>query len=322
VKTKEKWDLTKLDVLSLFDAIGVNYATSGKNVTEGWVNINCSFCFDHGNHLGVNLTSKNFSCWICRESGGIFKLVQKLTGFSNSAVGRLINEHIKDSYQSYYVPETRRKFQVELPTRCLDNPKKIHREYLESRNFNHKELERNFGIKYTSQISSFLRSDGKRSNFSYRIIIPIMMNGKLVNFTARDVTGRADNKYKNCPNDDVVFHTKDCIYGFDLAGKGTFLDMAVFVEGPTDVWRIGPGAFGLFGLKYTENQIRAIYQKELKKAYILFDNEPKAQEIAGVFAKEIGAFIPEVFVIEPEGFSDPGSMNKKQLRELKQIMGF
>ena len=147
------------------------------------------------------------------------------------------------------------------------------------------------------------------------------MNGKLVNFTARDVTGLAEEKYKNCPNDDAVFHTKDCIYGYDLAGKGTSKDVAVFVEGPTDAWRIGPGAFGILGLKYTENQIKAIYRKELKKAYILFDNEEKAQKIAKEFAKQLGGFIPEVYIIEPEGFSDPGSMKKKHVNELRSIIG-
>ena len=147
------------------------------------------------------------------------------------------------------------------------------------------------------------------------------MNKKLVNFTARDVTGLAEEKYKNCPNDDAVFHTKDCIYGYDLAGKGTSKDVAVFVEGPTDVWRIGPGALGILGLKYTENQIKAIYRKELKRAYILFDNEEKAQKIAKEFAKQLGGFIPEVFIIEPEGFSDPGSMKKKHVNELRSIIG-
>ena len=323
MEKKKEWDLSSLDVVSLLESIPVNLAFTGKNVSEGWVNMNCVYCYDGGTHLGVNLTSKMFSCWICRESGSIFKLVKKITGYDNKEVGRLIREHLKDGFYYDYQPatETRRKLEIELPTRCLDSPRKIHREYLAKRRFDHKELELYFGIKYTSQISSFLKSDGRRSSFGYRIIIPIFMNGKLVNFTARDVTGMAEEKYKNCPNDDAVFHTKDCVYGYDLAGKGTSKDVAVFVEGPTDVWRIGPGALGILGLKYTENQIKAIYRKELKRAYILFDNEEKAQKIAKEFAKQLGGFIPEVFIIEPEGFSDPGSMKKKHVNELRSIIG-
>ena len=321
----KKWDHSNLDVVSLLESIPVSVATSGKNVTEGWVNTNCPHCYDPSTHLGVNLTSKMYSCWICRNTGSIFNLIKLLTGFDNKTVGRLIREHTKDGF-SYYFPETTRervKLEIELPTRLHDKPLRIHKEYLVKRGFRHKELEIYFGIKYSGQISSFLKSDGKRSNFSYRIVIPIYMNKKLVNFTARDVTNSAREKYKNCPNDDAVFHTKDCIYGYDLVGKGSSKNVAVVVEGPTDVWRIGPGALGIFGLKYTENQIKALYKKELERVYLIFDKEEKAQKIAEKFAKEIGTFIPEVFIIEPEDSDsdDPGSMSKKQLKELKMIVG-
>ena len=320
-----KWDYTHLDVVSLLESIPVSLSFSGKNVTEGWVNTNCPYCFDPSAHLGVNLTSKMFSCWICRESGSIFKLVKQLTGFDNKTVGRLIREHTKDGFSYSFEGNNSqsKKIEIDLPSRCSEKPLKIHKEYLKKRGFRRKEIEMYFGIKYSGQISSYLKSDGRRSDFSYRIILPIFMNKKLVNFTARDVTGLAREKYKNCPNDEALFHTKDCIYGYDLAGKGTSKDVVVFVEGPTDTWNIGPGAYGIFGLKYTENQIKAIYKKELKKAYIFFDKEKKAQKIAERFAMEIGSFIPEVFIIEPEekDSDDPGSMNKQQIKELKAIIG-
>ena len=321
----KKWDYTHLDVVSLLESIPVTVATSGKNVTEGWVNTNCPHCFDPSTHLGINLTSKMYSCWICRNTGSIFSLIKLLTGFDNRAVGRLIREHTKDGFGYDFTPSEnyeRKKLEIVLPTRSSDKPLKIHKEYLRSRGFNRKEIELYFGIKYTGQISTYFRSDKKRSNFSYRIIIPIYMNKKLVNFTARDVTGLSEEKYKNCPNDDAIFHTKDCIYGYDLAGKGTSKNVVVLVEGPTDVWNIGPGAFGIFGLKYTENQIKALYKKELKRVYLLFDDEPKAQKIAEKLAKELGSFVPEVFIIDPEGdFDDPGSMSKKQAKEIKALIG-
>jgi DNA primase len=321
----KKWDYTHLDVVSLLESIPVSLDFTGKNVTEGWVNTNCPFCYDPSNHLGVNLTSKSFSCWICREKGTIFGLVKHLTGFDDKIVGRLIREHTKEDFRYVFSGNSSKakKLEINLPSRCSEKPLKVHKEYLKKRGFNRKELELHFGIKYTGQISSYLKSDGRRSDFSYRIVVPVYMNKKLVNFTARDVTGLAREKYKNCPNDDALFHTKDCIYGYDLAGKGTSKNVAVLVEGPTDVWSIGPGAFGIFGLKYTENQIKAIYKKELKKAYIFFDKEKKAQQIAEKFAKEIGSFIQDVFIIEPEDgdSDDPGSMSKQQARELRAIIG-
>ena len=47
MKEKKEWDLSSLDVVSLLESIPVNLAFTGKNVTEGWVNTNCPWCFDH-----------------------------------------------------------------------------------------------------------------------------------------------------------------------------------------------------------------------------------------------------------------------------------
>ena len=129
----KKFNYDNLDVFSLLDGIGVNYVTSGKNVTEGWVELNCIFCYFNGHHLGVNLSSKMFSCWICRESGSIFKLVKQLTGFDNRTVGRLIREHTKDGFNYNFSSETEqksRKLEIQLPTRFSQNPLKIHKKYL------------------------------------------------------------------------------------------------------------------------------------------------------------------------------------------------
>ena len=107
--------------------------------------------------------------------------------------------------------------------------------------------------------------------------------------------------------------TKDCIYGYDtIVG-----DSAVLVEGPTDVWNLGPGTGGLFGLKYTENQIKLLHKRKLKRVVLFFDNEEKAQAIAKKLAFELGSFIPEVLILEPDDeIDDPGSMTKEQVRKL------
>ena len=204
-----------------------------------------------------------------------------------------------------------------LPTHLYDEPLKIHKEYLLSRNFKPSYLQRIYGIKYSGQVSKYKTQD-RVVDFRFRIIIPIYINGKLVNFTARDVTGAAEEKYKNCPTDDVLMTTKDCIYGYDTLVGST----AVIVEGPTDVWNMGPGSCGIFGLKYTDTQIKLLHSRNLKKVVIFMDNEKVAQKTAKTLAYELGSFIGNVFIMEPDSnISDPGSMTQDQVRKFWALIG-
>lgn len=313
----KKLDLSSLDVIGLFQSMGLEYKTSGKNVSAGWINIKCNSCMDHGHHLGVNLKSKMYSCWICRDSGSIFSLIKKITKKSNKEVFDILRPFLgKIVHDNYTKPTTKKSQKVVLPTFSMDKPLKIHANYLKERGFDHKFLETVFGIKYTGQISKY-KSSERVIDFKFRIIIPIYINGVLVNFTARDVSGCSDERYKNCPNDDALISTKDSIYGYDSI-RG---DTVVLVEGPTDVWALGPGALGIFGLKYTENQIKLLYGKELRKCIIFLDNEPTAQKIAKKLAREIGSFIPEVGVLTPDKeITDPGAMTKEQVKKMWRIV--
>ena len=46
--------MQNFDIISYLENRGVSYWTEGKNVTDGWVNINCPFSPDPSNHLGIN----------------------------------------------------------------------------------------------------------------------------------------------------------------------------------------------------------------------------------------------------------------------------
>ena len=312
-KTKFKeMDLSTLDVISLLRSIPVPLSFSGKNVTRGWVNTTCPFCRDDSSHLGINLTTKKFSCWICREKGYLFKFLKRVLRTDGKETFKYMRRFLTGKAIFYESPsESKREklAEITLPSNLMDKPLRVHREYLESRGFDHRYLENIFHIKYTGQISRYKTSE-RKIDFKYRIIIPIYINEKLVNFTARDVTDMADDKYKNCPTDDALVTTKNAIYGYDnLIG-----DTGVLVEGPTDVWNLGLGAAGILGLKYTEEQIKLLYRKGMRRWVLFFDNEPMAQKIAKNLAKEMGSFANEVFILEPDkDISDPGEMTQEQV---------
>jgi len=61
-----------IDIISLFENNDIEFYSSGKNNSRGWVELNCPFCGnDPSFHLGVNLSSGIFHCWICGAKGGI-----------------------------------------------------------------------------------------------------------------------------------------------------------------------------------------------------------------------------------------------------------
>ena len=84
----------------------------------------------------------------------------------------------------------------------------------------------------------------------------------------------------------------------------------------------GPGSCGIFGLKYTDNQIKLLYNRRLKKVVLFMDNEETAQKTAKTLAFELGSFVDEVFIMEPDQeISDPGSMTQEQVRKFWNMIG-
>ena len=96
--------LETFDPIAYFEDRDIAYSTEGKNVTENWVNIECPFpfCDDsvlHSNHLGINLESKLFSCWICGEKGGMDRLIQELEGCSWSESQVILSQFQENPYK-------------------------------------------------------------------------------------------------------------------------------------------------------------------------------------------------------------------------------
>ena len=65
-------DLSQVDTKALLDDLGIDYKLSGKNVTSGWIEVNCPFCGDPSYHLGISPTNL-FHCWRCGEKGNLIK---------------------------------------------------------------------------------------------------------------------------------------------------------------------------------------------------------------------------------------------------------
>ena len=79
--------ITGFDVVSFLEdrAIEIHYPGE-KNVSEGWIAINCIYCDDPSWHLGINLTGRQIyiSCYSCKQAGTIKDLILDLLGEEES----------------------------------------------------------------------------------------------------------------------------------------------------------------------------------------------------------------------------------------------
>lgn len=281
----------------------VQFKTEGKNTSQGWIQIPCIFpgCADPSTHLGINLTSGVYNCWACGAKGHVTKIVQEIDGISYEEAKK-----ISDLFSSKEKEEKTNHVEfIQLPKEISKEFPDLHSNYLKKRGYNP-----NFVIEKYNLYSCF-----QMGTYSYRIIIPIYMNNKLVSFTAKDVTNQQKVPYKNLPAEQSFLSVKESLYGIDFVKR----KKAIIVEGPLDMWRIGDGAIATFGIQFTHSQVYSLIEKELEEIIILYDYEEKAIKQAKKLANILSLFIPKVEVWELDQ-GDPDTMNEADLREVKRFL--
>lgn len=290
-------DFQDIDIISVLDELGISYNTEGKNISRNWIGVNCPFCDDPSNHLGINLDNKACSCFRCGKHK-FLEYIKYASGLQWKEVYKLLSDC---SSKPFFERKTPFLKQDAIHTKSnIDLPKELkeleipHRRYLLNRGFNPTEIIDNFHVLGAPAFGYF----------AYRVVMPVYENKKLVNITGRDITEKADLRYLSLPNEEAVIPIKDCVYNIDAPG-----DKKIIVEGPTDTWRFGNYGLGMFSIVYTKEQIRKIQELNLKKAVVCFDQAADIQ--AEKLAWELDSFIPEVDIIYLNK-EDPGSLTRKE----------
>lgn len=255
-----------MDICSLFNDYGIDYITEGnKHARNGWVNVHCPHCEGSNNyHLGFNIDGDYSSCYRC----GFHSLQDSIAVLLNIEwfkAKEIIKQYGGHTYVKYVEKVPRHNTKAHKLPNNTTPLQSQHKKYLEKRGFDPEYLERVWHLVGTGPIS--LLGD---LNYKHRIIIPYIWNGQQVSFDARDVTGKAMNKYQACPLEREIIPHKDILYGKQEAWKET----GICVEGTTDVWRLGTNAFATSGINYTQKQLRII-AKNFKRVAVVFDSSPK-----------------------------------------------
>ena len=276
------------------DDNGIITVTEGRNVGLGWIHVPCPFCFDPSFHLGFSTEYNTFKCWRCGKHQPK-KVLLRLTR----------NQTWSEIYQKYYnfngnSVRTKKKRKavcnVKFPEKFV-RMRSEHKKYLHQRKYKTRILEDKYHLYGTSKY-------GKWKN---RIIIPVYYDCRPVSFTARDITDRSEIRYKNCPKEFEGRSLKECLYGQEHCTK----DQIIVVEGPTDVWRLGDNAVGLFGIEYTKAQVQLL--SAYSKVFIMLD--PDASKKAEQLASDL-ALLTDVEIIDLH--CDPGDLTNAEALEIKR----
>jgi hypothetical protein len=293
-----------MDILKFYQDYNITFKTEGhKHCRPGWVNVECPFCFGNfGYHLSYNLQDNFFLCWRC-GSHSIKETIGKLLNIDPQETYQIIKNY--GGYTTYTTSPkvTIRKKAHKMPSGVGPMTKR-HKQYLFDRGFDPDTLEHDWGLLGTGPVSEL---DGM--SYSHRIIIPIYWKGQQVTFQGRDITGKHMRKYLACPADRELENIKHIIYGKPEYWGG----IGICVEGVTDVWRLGPFSFCVFGIKFTPTQVRVI-AKNFTAVAVMFDDDPQAQEEAKKLVAELkfrGIRAENIPIV-----GDPGSLSQEHANKL------
>ena len=291
------------DIFAFLDDYEIPYKTSGKNVSRGWIEISCPFCDDPSTHLGINLDSKLFHCWICSSKGGPAKLIRALTKCSWEQAKNTVEKYVDwsqvDFTDSDLAPK-KLKLPIEFNPITPNTIPELVKNYLQDRNFDPEELTRRFNLYYPGPIGTY----------KLRLIIPITYRNRLVNFCGRDVTGKASSRWHNCPNTDAEIPLNSLLYGIEEILEG---ESVILVEGIFDQWRLGYGAVATFGTKVTSEQALLLQRKKPSKIFLVGDSDV-TQEMYENIARKLWFSEVEAIYLNSDG--DPADLSPTEAQYL------
>lgn len=279
----------------------IHYCNPGEHhhVRDGWIGLHCPWCpkprGEKGRYrLGIEVNTGRANCWVCGRHSLVSVLME---------VGHVSYRTAKELLDGVEL----RKFnkQDKKVAGHLTKPKGIgpmsaaHKDYLLDRGINPKQVERLWNV----------QGIGVAATLKWRLFIPITLNGEEVSWTTRSLSNKRTRYISAKPEQETV-HLKDTLYGIDLARTSI-----VVVEGPADVWKIGPGAVATFGLNVTSSQLDIIRRFPLRA--ICFDWEKMADRRARDLCETLSLFPGETYKVDLDA-EDPASASMKEIKQLRK----
>ena len=280
----------------ILSQLNIEYKPEGHHhCRPGWLQLDCPFCGkdSHGWHLGYSLEGNFLNCWRCGHQP-IIKTLMEITGYSFAKCKRILSD-----VETVEVKKTKPKGKLVIP-KGVGELMPSHIKYLMQRKFDYKDIRQTWKI----------QGIGLASQLSWRIFIPIFYHGKMVSWTTRSISNNKKiTRYISASPEEESIPHKSLLYGEDYAKQSI-----IILEGPTDVWRIGPGAVATLGTGYSNEQV--LRMSSYSKRAICFDNEKEAQVRAKKLCDDLSVFDGETYNIQLDS-KDAATTSIKEIKLLR-----
>lgn len=300
-----------MDFKRLFDDFHVRNTTT---VNAGWVNVCCPYCDTKPDsfNMGFPLTGGEYcNCWKC-GSHDLYETLAMLLKVSKREIPSILQRY---KGRGAIVSNGKKKAMgttLKLPSNEFTTAE---RQYLLSRDYDPDLLHEKYGVV----------GGGIMGKWKFRIIIPIIVDGRLVSWTARSILSKDKLKeldiprYKNLSIEESVINPKDVFFNMDNCRGQT----CVLTEGAFDVMRFGDGFLCSLGTQLTQEQLKLLCSR-YTKVFIMFDNEVQAQEKARKFGIQIASMGLDVEVVDAYSdfnINDGGDCNAEQVKAIRMELG-
>lgn len=303
--------LSTIDVEGWLDREGLDYRVArGKSGIQANLK-ECPCCGNSNWKVYIGLESALGNCFVCDTKFNLWKLIKSYLGSSST---RDVVEHCKTvAREQGWRPTRKQAVAVSIDKANLIIPESLplpikgrNLKYLENRSIT-SEVAKYFSLRYSTKgIFKYGDENGKQRVQSYakRIIIPVFdLNGDIVSFQGRDITGIAEKKYLFPPGfastGSHLYNGQNAHGAEDVVmGEGAFDVMAtkIALDEEMQLRKVVPiGSFGKH-LSHGDDEsqlakLMALREGGLKRVTMMWDSEPEALDAAietGLLLRKFG----------------------------------
>jgi len=299
------------DVLAyLNDHPDIEWNKFGKNIGKLVGLKSCFWCQDDAYHLGISISPTQFlSCWKCgyhsitdflvKTEGSYFKAKEALGKY------KLNPTDILEELQELENKEDHQNTKLILPKPFTSVLPQIAKDYLKKRRYSYLDLQKKYDVMFS----------GNFGRASWRVVFPVYMENKLVNWIGRDVSENPRAlPYIFALDSEAVVKRAGLIFNLDSVKEN---GSAIITEGVMDACRVD--GIALLSVNFTKQQLVKLKQKKLKTAYLAMDNDEPGRRAQKKLESAMSSFVDNIYNIE-YNMHDLDSLGEDEVRELKRMI--
>lgn len=328
------------DWKAFLDAHKIPYIEKGPHTTKGWVNTHCVWCGDSDNseHLGLclDIDKPGYSCWRNAHHRGMnpIPLIQQFLGCDEAIAAKEVTKF--GARRPTYTPPSLETASVASPLVMPNYFFPLTSQHFGGLFWNYLERRR-FPTGHIPALASHYKLRFCTiGEWAMRLIIPIYLQGQLVNWTARSILKEevAPLRYKTLSHKEgykprAIHNIKHTLLDYDCLAQNDGRALIV-CEGPMDAMKINlyganlkVRATCLFGNSMSALQASLLARLTTKYPVfvVLLDSDAKVQAMK--VAGELAAIHPRVAQVDLSGpVKDPGDLDMAGvLKFLTEISG-